>query len=410
MKQAKRLTLILVAMLMLAITLTGCSAIRSFASAIGIGSQTLEEYLSDPETAQQVNEEVASMVSEDAGLSIEVAAEENVLIYRCTMDTQVELTDESIRRMWVNSVIESCAEEQSTYEDIGQQLTSELNLEEVTVRLEYYNADGSELLIYDYANPPEAEMYASVEECLAEEGVAQRFVDEFGLDGTGMSAIAYGEDNTLVYEMTMDEPFEVSEQTAADLEAYTEEQEDAFTVDFMEFRLVVDAPEFTIRYVFKNPDGTVLYSHEFIMDSEDNITSQNTFNGSSESEGQTTTTTETTGAYTNIEEYLADPEEFAEVQSQMDSLSTDELTMRVYGEGNTLVYEAKYTEQLDLSDEAAMQSIQDALQSGLEAQESTYQTIADSLESELQLDDISIRVIYLNQDGTEIYRHDFNTP
>lgn len=83
------------------------------------------------------------------------------------------------------------------------------------------------------------------------------------------------------------------------------------------------------------------------------------------------------------------------------------MTIKVYADGNALVYEYQFTDEYDLSDDATKQSVQDALKEGCEENASTFEDIADTLESEVGLSGVHVRLVYLNGDGSEIYTHDF---
>lgn len=83
------------------------------------------------------------------------------------------------------------------------------------------------------------------------------------------------------------------------------------------------------------------------------------------------------------------------------------MTIKVYADGNALVYEYQFTDEYDLSDEAEKQSVQDALKEGCEENASAFEDIADTLESEVGLSGVHVRLVYLNGDGSEIYTHDF---
>ena len=85
----------------------------------------------------------------------------------------------------------------------------------------------------------------------------------------------------------------------------------------------------------------------------------------------------------------------------------DSMTIKVYADGNALVYEYQFTDEYDLSDEDIKQSVLDALKEGCEENASTFEDIADTLESEVGLSGVHVRLVYLNGDGSEIYTHDF---
>ena len=52
-------------------------------------------------------------------------------------------------------------------------------------------------------------------------------------------------------------------------------------------------------------------------------------------------------------------------------------------------------------------AVAEDLAAGVELQRATFETMVDQLQSQLQLADVSMRIIYLAADGTEIYTADF---
>lgn len=111
--------------------------------------------------------------------------------------------------------------------------------------------------------------------------------------------------------------------------------------------------------------------------------------------------------FASLADYLADPDVKASIDAEIENQTDDNMTIKVYADGNALVYEYQFTDEYDLSDEAEKQSVQDALKEGCEENASTFEDIADTLESEVGLSGVHVRLVYLNGDGSEIYTHDF---
>lgn len=105
--------------------------------------------------------------------------------------------------------------------------------------------------------------------------------------------------------------------------------------------------------------------------------------------------------FASLADYLADPDVKASIDAEIENQTDDSMTIKVYADGNALVYE------YDLSDEDIKQSVLDALKEGCEENASTFEDIADTLESEVGLSGVHVRLVYLNGDGSEIYTHDF---
>lgn len=125
--------------------------------------------------------------------------------------------------------------------------------------------------------------------------------------------------------------------------------------------------------------------------------------------GDTSSTASSVGdtEFATLADYLADPDVKASIDAEVENQTDDSMTIKVYADGNALVYEYQFTDEYDLSDEAEKQSVQDALKEGCEENASTFEDIADTLESEVGLSGVHVRLVYLNGDGSEIYTHDF---
>ena len=105
-----------------------------------------------------------------------------------------------------------------------------------------------------------------------------------------------------------------------------------------------------------------------------------------------------------LEELVADPS----MQKMAEQMSTDQYTAELLAEnGNILIYRFTLVEQLDLSDESTKEVFVDALNSGLDSFASTYETILNELRTELEMDDLVVRIEYFNADGSEIVTRDF---
>ena len=126
-----------------------------------------------------------------------------------------------------------------------------------------------------------------------------------------------------------------------------------------------------------------------------------------EEESSETSSAPQTGLWSSVGEYLEDPSVVEQIDAEIAAAEGTGLAIAVYADGNTLVYDYTYAEQLDLSDETTRQSMVDALKSGTEAQSATYENIAAMLRSVISADDIKVRLTYNNADGSEIYSCEF---
>lgn len=113
------------------------------------------------------------------------------------------------------------------------------------------------------------------------------------------------------------------------------------------------------------------------------------------------------GKFENVGAYLQDEEVAQELEKELANWEGSGITMNVYADGNTLVYACAYDTQLDLSDETLKQSVVDALEAASEEQRETYEDIAEALRTQVKGDDIKVRLVYSNADGSEIYSCEF---
>lgn len=113
--------------------------------------------------------------------------------------------------------------------------------------------------------------------------------------------------------------------------------------------------------------------------------------------------------YKSVGDYLLEDEVQASLDEEVAALEGSGVSMTVYADGNTLVYDCKYDEQLDLSDEEFSAAIVAALEEACVSEDSTaiYTDILDSLRVIIDADDICVRLIYRNADDSVIYSHDY---
>lgn len=109
----------------------------------------------------------------------------------------------------------------------------------------------------------------------------------------------------------------------------------------------------------------------------------------------------------NIEAYLKNETVAKQLDEQLSSMSSDEFTVEIAGEGNTLIYTFTFGEAIDLSDETIKAAIVSALESGMEQQRSVFEGIADELQEQVEEENVKVRIVYNNADGTEIYSGEF---
>lgn len=100
------------------------------------------------------------------------------------------------------------------------------------------------------------------------------------------------------------------------------------------------------------------------------------------------------GGPSTLEEYISNDTEAAQ---QIKNMNTNELAVTV--EGNTLVYTYTYPQVIDAS---LVDAVKTQLESTIDSSSSTFTGLADQLEEQSGIDGISVKVVYLNGDGTEL--------
>ena len=108
-----------------------------------------------------------------------------------------------------------------------------------------------------------------------------------------------------------------------------------------------------------------------------------------------------------LEDYLANEDIARSVQDELNALVDDDFSIAFTAEGNTAIFAYTFSDSYDFSDEQVRAAAAEELAAGVELQRATFETMVDQLQSQLQLADVSIRIIYLAADGTEIYTADF---
>ena len=102
-----------------------------------------------------------------------------------------------------------------------------------------------------------------------------------------------------------------------------------------------------------------------------------------------------------LEEYISYDEE---ARTTLESMSSSTEGLEVAVEDNTIIYTYTYDNTLDSS---MIESVSEQLEKTIDSSESTFRSMADSLEEESGIDGITIRVIYLNNDGTELVNKEY---
>lgn len=104
--------------------------------------------------------------------------------------------------------------------------------------------------------------------------------------------------------------------------------------------------------------------------------------------------------FSTIDDYAKSESVQSQIESIKDSFS-DTLNVNVYGEGNTLVYEYKYINQID---DSVLSATKSALDKAIESQKSTFVDVAKVIPTlvDVSENDVEVAVRYINADGTLI--------
>ena len=105
------------------------------------------------------------------------------------------------------------------------------------------------------------------------------------------------------------------------------------------------------------------------------------------------------GGPETLEEYINSDEE---AKSTIDSLSTSGMTVDVTG--NTLTYTYTYPQTFDA---ATVELMKSELGNAMESMDSSFESIGDTLEEGSGIDDITVRVVYEDAAGTELFSEDY---
>ena len=108
------------------------------------------------------------------------------------------------------------------------------------------------------------------------------------------------------------------------------------------------------------------------------------------------------GEPATLEEYM---NKDGEVQQSIESMG-ESSNMDISVEGNTITYTYKYAQTYDSS---VIPSMAKTMESTMNNMSSTFEKVAENLEEQTEIDDITVRVVYLNGDGTEIYSQNFTS-
>ncbi|MDE7327060.1 MAG: DUF4854 domain-containing protein [Lachnospiraceae bacterium] len=229
---------------------------------------TVQEYLD----AQKTQIDAMLKQYKDSGMTMEVKADGDTLVYRYIYDEPVDVT-QGMFDYFDSSIDGFRAQFDTVIDEIGRLV----DVAEPAVQLLYENPDGS--LIYscvltkDEVTPTYGELsegsvlnngekFANVAEYVdAQKDQIDALLKQ--IEGSGMTMQIYGEGNTLVYRYIYDEAVEVSQENAALIESSLESSRAQFEMVITEMESLIDATDLSVKVQYENPDGTIVYSATF---------------------------------------------------------------------------------------------------------------------------------------------------
>lgn len=110
------------------------------------------------------------------------------------------------------------------------------------------------------------------------------------------------------------------------------------------------------------------------------------------------------GGPETLEEYIDSNDEAKEMIDSYSSSSSDGSGMSVDVTDNTITYTYKYSQTFD---DDVLEQMKTQLESAMESSSSSFSSIGDTLEEESGLENIVVRVVYLDGNDTEIFSAEY---
>lgn len=92
----------------------------------------------------------------------------------------------------------------------------------------------------------------------------------------------------------------------------------------------------------------------------------------------------------------------SEAMQALESLNSDGLTVEV--KENTVIYTYQYDQTFDSS---VIDAMKGSIESTMNNSASTFTTMADTLEEQSGIEEVNVKVVYLNGDGSEIFSKEY---
>lgn len=100
-------------------------------------------------------------------------------------------------------------------------------------------------------------------------------------------------------------------------------------------------------------------------------------------------------------------DEMQQVVKTMSDSQSDMSIALIAVDDKTVSFQFTFTEQLDIPDEATQDLLVDTFDQQMAAQESVFIEMRDQLVKDTKIDDVVLRIEYLNADGSVIYSKDY---
>lgn len=225
-------------------------------------------------------------------------------------------------------------------------------------------------------------LFSTVDEYIdAQKDQIDEMLKEYEDSGMTMEISSDGE--TLVYRYTYDTQMEVTQAVLDYFDSSISDYRKQFDSVLNEMGRVIDIKEPAVELRYENPDGTLIYSCLLTTYGETPTYGKVT----DDSEGE---------KFASMQEYVDSQKEiFDETLKQLEGSG---MSMKIYAEGNTLVYHYIYDNPVEVSEEDLAE-----METTLAASKEQFQTLIRQLEALIEADDIAIKILYENPDGSEVY-------
>lgn len=100
----------------------------------------------------------------------------------------------------------------------------------------------------------------------------------------------------------------------------------------------------------------------------------------------------------SVQEYLDTPEVQAEINDTIKEAG-DTIKIKVYAEGDTLVYDYQFTDHFD---DSSLASVKESLDNSLEEKKESFIKVVTTLKTNVDVANPKVKVIYRNDDGNVI--------